>query len=210
MTTNPSTIPNIQYPSIINKGDNVSIIALQAVTPAPRVVISSDLSTTNLKSVVILIHLGRVKTNAFTAGVNYRIEQSAVPSGDGFWFPITQFMSELGTNVGSQAVNGAALAGQKVIPIAATANFSVGDIVYIKNTTIANSEFGRITTVTLNTSIEIEDNLIFVQTTSTVTSKSQMFYGLIDTSASKRLRVVCDGSGAGQDFDTEIYSVIGA
>ncbi len=197
-----------------NKIQQIPLITLQTNTVAPRVVISSvlnEFNVTNYLSVGIHIHLGRVTTSAFTAGVNFRIETSPAVSGNGYWFPITIFTSTLGTNVGSQTVNGTAAAEQNVIPIAATANFVVGDIVYIQNATEANSEFGRIIAVSLNTSITLEDNLRFAQlATSTVTSKSEMFYGLIDTSSSKRIRVVSDGSGAAQNFDCEVYATVGA
>lgn len=195
----------------------ISIIPLQSLTAAPRVITSSTspdmnpLDVTDVNSASIFIHLGRTNTNAFTAGVNFRIEASATSSGDGQWYPVTTFTSALGTNIGSQAVNGTAAAGQKVVPIAATANFVVGDIVYIQNATRSQGEFGRITTVTLNTSITLEDNLVFAQpATSTVTSKSEMYYALIDTSSIGRLRVVVDGSGAGQNFDVEVKAVSGS
>lgn len=192
-----------------SKVEQIRLMSHGAITIAPRVKMSSELDTTNLLSTSIFIHLGRLVTNAFTTGVNFRIEASAAISGDGQWYPVTIFTSALGTNVGSQAV-GAALAGQNILPIGATANFVVGDIVYISNAIEANDEFGRITTVTLNTSITLEDNLLFTQTGSTVISKAEMYYALIDTSAIARLRIVVDGSGAGQNFDAEVLSVVGA
>lgn len=211
MTTDPSTL-NIITSQVRNKVDDLLLLALQSNTAAPRVLMSTEVPTTNILSLSLLIHLGRVVTNAFTAGVNFRIEGSTAPSGDGFWFPITVFTSALGTNIGSQNVGAAgAAAGQKVIPIAATANFVVGDIVYIQNATHSQGEFGRINTVSANTSITLEDNLRFSQpATSLVTSKSEMFYGLIDTSALERLRIVIDGSGAGQNFDVELLAVAGS
>ncbi len=209
--TDPTLVDNLTNPTR-NKIDNIVMITLQTNTAAPRVVMSSEMDVTNLSSVGIGIHLGRVVTNAFTAGVNFRVEKSFVPTGDGYWFPITIFTSTLGTNVGSQNVGAAgAAAGQKVIPIGATANFVVGDIVYIQNATEAQSEFGRIVAVSANVSITLEDNLRFAQpATSLVTSKSEMFYGLIDTSSVKRVRIVSDGSGAGQNFDCEVFAVVGA
>lgn len=192
------------------KTDNNTLIALQTNTTAPRVTISSELNTTNILVTTIGTHLGRVTTNAFTAGVNFRIEGSTTPSGNGYWFPITIFTSAVGTNIGSQTISSNASAGQNIVSIGATANFVVGDIVYIQNTTEANSEFGRIKAVSLNANITLEDNLRFAQpTTSTVTSKSEMYYALIDTSAIKRLRCVSDGSGTGQNFDCEIIAVTG-
>ena len=192
------------------KLDQITIISMQAVTAAPRVVISSELDTTNLLSTSIFIHLGRKTETAFTAGVNFRVETSSASSGNGYWFPITQFTSMLGTSVGSEAVNGACVAGQKVIPLASTTGFTVGDIIYISNPVEANDEFARITIVTTNTSIEIEDNLRFAQTGATVYDQAEFYYALIDTSTAKRLRIVVDGSGAGQNFDVEIFATIGA
>lgn len=212
--TAASTVPLITTQTR-NKISQVNLITLQSLTSAPRVVMSSELDTTNILSTSITIHLGRTSTNVFQSGINFRIEASSATSGDGYWFPVTIFTSALGTGTGSQNVNGTAAAGQKVIPIAATANFSVGDIVYIQNTTISNSEFGRIAVVTANTSITLEDNLRFSQpATSIVTSKSEMYYALIDTSAIERLRIVVDGTqpgvGATFNFDTEALAIVGA
>jgi hypothetical protein len=193
-----------------NKIDNVVLFTTQALTTAPRVLMSSELDTTNILSVSIFIHLGRKTETSFTAGVNFRVEASATSSGDGYWFPITQFTSALGTSVGSEAVNGACLANQKVIPMAATAGFTVGGIIYISNLVEGNDEWARVTVVTTDTSITIEDNLRFVQTGSTVYAQAEMYYALVDTSTIKRLRVVIDGSGAAQNFDAEIIATVGA
>jgi len=207
--TLPSTLSSITTQTR-NKVDQVSLITLQQVTAAPRVVMSSELPTTNFTSASIMIRLGRQTETAFTAGVNFRIEASAATSGDGYWFPITTFTSALGTNVGSEAVNGACAAGQKTINAASTTNLVVGNIIFINNTTLANSEFARITTVTLNTSIAVEDNLLFAQTGSTLYTQGEFYYALIDTTAIERLRIVVDGSGAAQNFVVDAYAVVGA
>lgn len=205
----PSTIPTITAQTI-NKISDVNLITLQEVTAAPRIVISAELPTTNLSSVSIMIHLGRLTTTAFTSGVNFRIETSTKSSGNGHWYPITLFTSPLGSSIATEAVSAAAAAGQAVIPMADTTGFAVGDIVYIDNPTTANSEFGRVAVVTTNTSITLEDNLLFAQTTSTVFDQAEMYYALINTDSFERLRVVVDGSGAAQNFAVEVDADVGA
>lgn len=211
MSINPSNISSLTSQTR-NKIDDVELIALQLVTSAPRVVISSELDTTNLTSISVTIHLGRQTETAFTAGVNFRIEMSPAPSGTGNWHVITQFTSALGSSVASQAVGAAgAAAGQKVIPMTDTTGFSAGDMIFIQNATLANSEFHRISAVTTNTSITIEDNLQNSQpATSTVYDQAESYYALIDTSSIKRMRVVIDGSGAAQNFATHCDVVTGA
>lgn len=211
MTTDPSTISSITTQTR-NKIDDVELIQLQLVTVAPRVVISNELNTTNATSVSVTIHMGRQTETAFSAGINFRIEMSPAPSGTGNWHTITQFTSALGSSVGSQAVGAAgAAAGQKVIPMTSTTGFAVGDMIFIQNATLANSEFHRITVVTTNTSITIEDNLQNAQpSTSTVYDQAESYYALIDTSSIKRLRIVVDGSGAAQNFAVHCDVVIGA
>ncbi len=187
-----------------------SIVALQNVTVAPRVVTSSDINVTNYLSATIFIHLGRLTTSAFTAGVTFRVESSAASSGNGQWYPTSAiFTSPVGSSVASQAVSAAAPAGQKVIPIANTAGFAVGNIIFISNPVTGNSEWARVTTVTLNTSLTVEDNLINDQTTSTVYNQAEMYLATIDTTSMVRLRVVVDGSGAAQNFAVEVKSIVG-
>ena len=72
---------------------------------------------------------------------------------------------------------------------------------FIENTAFANSEFGRIKVVTTNTSVTLEDNLENVQTGATVRGQAEFKTPvIIDVSASKRIRVVVDGSGTTKNF----------
>lgn len=213
--TLPSSINSLTTSSR-NKITQVNLITLQTNTVAPRVVISSvlnELDTTNILSVSITIHMGRVVATALSAGVNFRVEMSSATSGDGYWFPVTTFTSTIGAATSTTASVATSLAGQNVITVAAAGSFAVGDIIYIQNATESNSEFARVTVVTggVNGTLTLEDNLRFNQQVgAVVTNKADMFYGLIDTSSVERLRVVSDGSGAGQNFDCEVKAVVGA
>lgn len=193
----------------ITKTQGTSVLALQELTSGARQAISSALSVTTALAATIFVRIGRLTATAFTAGVNIRIEASAKSSGDGFWFPLTQFTTALGSSVADEAVNGTCNSGQAVVGMASTTGFAVGDIVYIDQGAPGNSEFGRVAVVTTNTSVTLEDNLVNAQTGSTVYDQAEMFVAQIDCTAIGRLRVVVDGSGAGQNFACDAWAVTG-
>lgn len=193
----------------IGKTQDTSLLVLTLLTDAPRVSVSSVLSVTTALAATIFVHIGRQTESAFTAGVNVRIEASSKSSGDGHWYIVAQFRSALGSSVASEAVNGVCASGQNVVPLASTTGFAVDDIVFIHNTTLANSEFGRVTAVSTNISITIEDNLVHAQTGSTVYNQSEFYMAQVDCTAIGRLRVVINGSNAGQNFAVSVDAITG-
>ena len=89
-----------------------------------------------------------------------------------------------------------------------TTGFAVGDVVYIDNGTIGNSEWGRVKAVSANTSITIEDNLVNAQTGATVYDQAQIFRAVdINLRAIGRIRVVVDNTGTGQAIAVEAHMV---
>lgn len=176
------------------------LIVLQEVTAAPRVVIG-ETDCTSMDKATVWIRMGRTVTNAHSAVMEYRIELSPDKTGNRWGVYNEPADSAVGSSVGEEAVSGVALAGQKVILMASTTNFSVGEAVFIENTTFENSEFGRIKVVTTDTSVTLEDNLENVQTGATVRGQAEFKAPvIIDVSASRRVRVVVDGSGTTKDF----------
>lgn len=194
----------------LTKTDGTSVLALQSVTASSVVISSTGGSVTTKFAASLMIHFGRRIATAAGAGVNLRVEGSAKASGDGFWFPLAQFQTDF-VAATAQATTGTNSAGQKVVGMAATAGFVPGQIVYIDNTTIANSEWGRIKSVVLNTSITLEDNLNFAQSAgaATVYNKAEMYCAQLDLTAITRLRLVADGSLFTQAFAIEAFLVSG-
>lgn len=183
-----------------------ALLALQSLA-SNSVVKSSELAVTTTLSAAVFIHFGRRAATALTTGVTFRIEGSAKATGDGHWFPLAQFLTNIAA-VNSEAVNGTCSSGQAVIGLADTTGFTVGDIVYIDNGTIANSEWGRIKAVDTNTSITIEDNLVNAQTGSTVYPGAQIFTAAnIDLAAVRRIRAVANGSGTGQAVALQVQII---
>jgi hypothetical protein len=174
-----------------------ALLTLQSLA-SNSVVASSVLDVSTKLSASVYLHFGRRAATALTTGLTYRVEGSAHATAHGHWFPLAQFITNIAA-VGDEAVSGTCAAAQAVVAMASTTGFTVGDVVYIDNTTIANSEWGRIKTVTSNTSITLEDNLVNAQTGATVYAGAQIFTAAnLDLSGVKRLRVVANGSGTGQ------------
>src|SRR5687767_13393985 len=124
-----------------------ALLALQSLA-SNSVATSSALDVGGKLSASVLIRFGRTVTTALTQGVIFRIEGSFAESGDADWGVIggAQFISNIAA-VSDEAVSGTAAAGQKVIGMAATAGFTVGSRVFVKNSTFGNSEFGIVALV---------------------------------------------------------------
>lgn len=187
----------------LNKSVGNTLLSLQSVS-SNTVVISSALDVSTKFSAWITIHFGRRATTALTEGLEFRIEGSSKSSGDGHWHVLAAFKTLI-TAAESEAVSGTVASGTNVITVASTTNLTRGDMVYLDNSTIANSEWGRVKSISANTSITIEDNLVNAQTGSTIYDQGEMFNALIDLSAVTRLRLVADGSNTGQAVAVEAF-----
>lgn len=192
----------------ITKTVQTDPLALQSVA-SNTVVISSDVTVTTALEATFFLRFGRRATTALTAAANFRIEASGASSGDGHWYPVAQLSTDVAT-AETEAVSGTVAAGQNVITVASTTNLVVGDIVFIDNSTIGNSEWCRVKAVVTNTSITCEDNLANAQTGSTLYDQGQIFAPVtISLTSIRRLRVVFDGSGTGQAVAVEVELITG-
>jgi hypothetical protein len=167
------------------------------------VVVSNVLDVSTIFAAQVFIHFGRRAAAALTIGVNFRLEGSAKATLDGHWYPLAIVTSDAAA-AESEAVSGTVIAGTNVITVASTTNLAAGDLVYIDNSTIGNSEWGRIKSIVTNTSITIEDNLLNAQTGATIYDQAQIMSMLVDLAAVKRIRMVVDGSGTGQAVAVEV------
>lgn len=200
----------------ISKTQGTSILAVQSIA-SNAVLISSAQDVSTKLAATVFIHFGRRSDSALTEGVQIRIEASAKSSGDGQWFPLAQFITQVQA-VTHQAVSGTCNAGQAVIAMASTTGMSadwasasspIGNLVYIDNGTIGNSEFQRVKLVTLNTSITLEDNLTNAQTSSNVYQSAEIFSAQLDLTAIGRLRVVVNAYNTGVAVAAEAFMVTG-
>lgn len=187
------------------KTQGTSFLSLQSVA-SNTVVISSAVDVSGKFAGTVFIHFGRRTASALTTGMTLRVEASSKSSGDGHWYPLAIFRSAI-VAAESEAVSGTVSSGTNVITVASTTNLAAGDLIFIDNGTIANSEWGRIKSIVSNTSVTIEDNLVNAQTGATIYDQAEMFIAQLDLSAVGRIRLVADGSGTGQACSVEAHLV---
>ena len=197
----------------ITKTVNQTLLALQSMASNATVVGSAVDVSTKIGAAFVGIHFGRRTASALSEGVLFRVEGSTKSSGNGYWFPIGLVKTGVAA-AESEAVSGTVNAGSTTIGLATTANIGSSSVpgsyeLYIDNSTIGDSEFQRVTAVTLNTSATIEDALTNAQTGSTVYTQAQFFGLQFDITSITRIRVVADGHNTGQAVAIEAYMVTG-
>ena len=161
----------------------------------------------------LTIRLGRVVATALTSPIRVRLEASPMSTGtasDGKPMVLWDVDSEIAT-AADQVVNGTAAAAQPTINLTDTTGFSAdhtlpGHRIFVKASTIADSEFGRIKSLVTNTSITLEENLNRAQTGSTVYGAAEVWSVQIDISLVLRVRYVIENL-SGQDVAVEIEMV---
>lgn len=191
----------------ITKTVGTSLLSLQSVA-SNTVVISSAQDVSTKLAATVFIHFGRRATTALTEGMEFRIEGSSKSSGDGHWYPLATFKTAIAA-AESEAVSGTVSSGTNVITVASTTNLTVGDLIYIDNGTIGNSEWGRIKSVSTNTSVTIEDNLVNAQTGATIYDQAEFYVAQLDLTAVGRIRLVANGCNTGQAVAVEAHMVTG-
>lgn len=169
-----------------------TLLALQSVA-ASSVVVSSAVDVSTKMGGLAYVRFGRRSATAAGAGANIRLEASFATSGDNTWFPFAVFTTAFAA-CESEAVSGTVSSGTNVITVASTTNLTAGDIIFIDNGTIANSEWGRIKSIVANTSVTIEDNLVNAQTSSTLYDAAEIYGPVAIPEGAVRIRAVDDGS----------------
>lgn len=147
----------------------------------------------------VRIRMGRGTGSAFTTAPIFRIEGSAVvatPTADQ-WAVLAQFSPALGASIGSQAVSGTEAAAQTTITLAAGTNFAAGDYVFFHNTTIANSEWSRVKSIS-GADITVEEGIVNAQTGATARNQAEQYHALLDLTSIYWLRLIVNGYGTGQ------------
>jgi len=180
-----------------------ALLALQMVdVSVDPVVVGSAVDVSNFLGGMIAVRFGRLAAAAAGAGVNIRLEASPNSSG-GLWVPFATFTTAFAA-CEAEAVSGTVSSGTKVITVASTTNLAAGDIVFIANGTLGNSEWGRVKSIVAATSITIEENLVNAQTGSTIYDAAEIFPPVAIPEGALRVRAVADGASFTQDFAIEV------
>lgn len=183
-----------------------TLLTLQSVSASGSAT-SSPLDVSTAMGGLVYVRFGRRSATAAGAGVNFRMEASHATSGDNSWYPYAGSVSAFAA-CEAEAVTSAS-SGSNVLSVASTTNLTAGDIIFIDNGTIANSEWGRIKSIVANTSVTIEDNLVNTQTGATLYDSAEIYNTFEIPAGAVRIRLVADGSLFTQAFAVEAhYSLI--
>ena len=137
----------------LTKTVQTALLAIQS-NAASTVLISTPFALATHLSALVQLRFGRRSATSGTAACNIRVESSASASDAGPWFPIAIIATNFAA-CEAEAVTGTVALGQKVITCASTTNLSIGDLIFIDNGTIGNSEWARIKSIVANTSVTI-------------------------------------------------------
>lgn len=169
-----------------------NLLALQSVA-ASSVVVGTAVDVSGKLGGLVYVRFGRRSATAAGAGANIRIEVSYTSSGDNSWFPFAVFTSAFAA-CESEAVTGTVAAGATTITCASTTNLAAGDIIFIDNGTIGNSEWARIKSIVTNTSVTVEDALVNAATSCTMYDSAEIYAPVAIPEGAIRIRAVDDGS----------------
>ena len=179
-----------------NKTADVAILAHTAITHPDTVVGSAqDVSAKTGMALIIVFH-SSVEAAANTNSGIFLIQVSGSASGNEDWATIAQIATTVST-ADTEAMTATEPIGETVLAVASTTGFVQSDYLYIQNTTLADSEWGRCQEIVANTSINLIDGLTNQQTnTSVIWNDCDVIPVQIDLTGVTRIRVVFQHEGA--------------
>jgi hypothetical protein len=188
----------------LTKTGETTVYAI-ADTASNTVSLGTALDVSTYYAGYLRIRLGRSSATAFTVGPRIRIEgtgETGTPTAQQ-WTVLASFQMAVGASIGSQAVSGTEAAGQTTITLAAATNFAASDYVFFHNTTLANSEWARVVSVS-GSDIVIEEGIVNAQTGATARDQAEHYPCQLDLIAINKLRIVVDNSGTGQSVVAQV------
>lgn len=192
--------------AVLVKAVQTPLVALQSVA-ANSVFMGTAVDVSTRLGGLIHVRFGRRAAAAAGAGVNIRLESSSAAAGNNTWFPFAIFTTNFAV-VEAEAISVDEAAGQTVLSVASTANLAAGDVVYIDNTTRANSEWLRIVSIVANVSITVEDPLVNAQPTTAIIYDGAEIYSPVSIpEGCVRIRAVIDGSLFTQAFAVQVFLI---
>lgn len=184
-----------------------NLLALQSVA-ASSVALGTAVDVSAKIGGLVYARFGRRSATAAGAGVNIRLEASFAAANDNTWFPFAIFTTGFAA-CEAEAVSGTVNAGTNVVTVASTTNLAAADVIFIDNGTIANSEWGRVKSISANVSVTIEDNLVNAQTGATLYDTAEIYPPVEIPGGAVRIRAVADGSLFTQAFAIDVrYTTI--
>lgn len=186
------------------KTQGTTLLAWQDIASA-AISIGTALDVSTKFAGTVFARLGRATGSAFTSGwPNVRIEASALSSGNNEWIPLVVFQPAVGTSIAATTLNGAILAAATSCVVTSATNISVGDILFIGDSSAANYELVRVKSVS-GTTVNFEEACTNAHSNgAVVTDQAEMWIATLDLSSVGRIRAVGDNLNSGQGIKVEV------
>lgn len=179
------------------------LLALLNITGSAAPTIGTPVANASSIGVAWSVDFGRLSTTAFTNSPYIILQgsNSASPLGTGDWVDLDVWQPAIGSSVAGLALTTLSSSGSKTLPMSNTTGYAVQNIVFINDTTFANSEFARVAAVTASTSLTTWENLVngHAVTTTTVYNQAEIYAS--DASFNyNSYRVIVDSSNNAVNF----------
>ncbi len=187
---------------------NAATLFALASTAASSVSLGTAVDVSTKMGGLVYVRFGRRSATAAGAGANIRLEASSSATLDNSWNPFAIFTTAFAA-CEAEAVSGTVAAGATAITVASTTNLTAGDVIFIDNGTIGNSEWARIKTISGGVSVTVEDALVNAATGCTIYDAAEIYAPVAIPEGAMRIRCVVDGSLFTQAFAVQaLYSTI--
>lgn len=186
----------------LTKVVEVTLYAI-ASTASNTITLGTAVDVSTYYEADLRIRVGRGTGTAFTVSPTIRVQKAYKTSpNENEWITAAAFQPAVGASIGSQAVSGTLNAGSTTATLAAGTNFAAGDYVFFHNTTIGNSEWKRVQSVS-GATLTLGSALVFAQTGATCRDQSEEYNCVLDLVGVQKLRLMIDGAGSGQAIIVE-------
>lgn len=146
------------------------------------------------------ILFGRTSGTALSVQPKIRLQFTGKNSSPGVndWVTFATFTPAVGASIGAQAVSGTASAAATSVTLAAGTNFAAGNFVFFLNSTLANSDWSRVQSISSAT-LTLGEGIVNAQTGSTCYSQAEEYaVDSLSVLGMSKIRVQVDNSGTGQ------------
>lgn len=191
----------MEITKVPDKTIQTELLAITAISANVQQVSSTYTSLYTMQATVFIDH-ARDSASAFVgAGTEYRVEVSQKASGNDTWRTLYSVVCGI-TAPSSIVMDAQEAAGQTRIECGATVP-AVGDIVFFKNATLANSEWAKViardTTVS-SEYFDILDGLTNIQPAITLYNQAEQFVITVNLRTGTRLRVVVNNNNGTTNY----------
>ena len=175
------------------------VTAVAAPISVPSITVDPDTLTQHrVDEVLVEVYHAFNEGAANTNGQAILIQTSISKSGNLDWVTAAQHDPVEGLTPADEVVTGATAAGAVLANVAATAGFVAGDLIYVRDTVAADSEWARVQEIVTNTLIAFVSPLTnaHAATTTSLFASAEKFSSVISLKGIKRFRLVYQNEGA--------------